>query len=281
MQRRLVDDRAAEDRRAIALVAEGHSIEPGGPPGLEVPPEADLVASVLGAIASAGPRGSVIALLSCPGDRFVGGSDVRCCETQRGRGHGEWSSPRRGDRRGDFSTPARSGRCGRRPTLGYGRDRSAVPVRVDRARTGGRAPRRGGPRHDGCSRRAWRRCFRVAPDRAQGDHELARDLRAVEIRRQQPQHLKLTVAQRLDQVLLVGVRLVRGRRPSGARERRSAIPRFAAASSRAAIGWAFVEKDADVALRLGQRQGASERHERGQRHRHASGGRAPAAPGSR
>ena len=45
-------------------------------------------------------------------------------------------------------------------------------------------------------------------------------------------------------------------------------------------GRTFVDKDADVALRLGQRQGALQRHKRG-RDVAAPGGRAPAAPGFR
>ena len=72
MQCRLVDDRAAEDGRAVALVAEGHSVEPGGPSGLEVAPEADF-----GSVRPPGDRawparGSVIALLHVVVDRFVG-----------------------------------------------------------------------------------------------------------------------------------------------------------------------------------------------------------------
>ena len=44
---------------------------------------------------------------------------------------------------------------------------------------------------------------------------------------------------------------------------------------------AFIEEDADVALGFGESQRASERRRARPRHRHASGGRAPAAPGSR
>ena len=41
----LVGDRAPEDRRTVALVAEAQAVEPGGPAAVEVALEADLVAS--------------------------------------------------------------------------------------------------------------------------------------------------------------------------------------------------------------------------------------------
>ena len=47
MQRGLVDDRAADNGCAVALSAEAQSVEPGGPSGLEVTLQADLVVSRL------------------------------------------------------------------------------------------------------------------------------------------------------------------------------------------------------------------------------------------
>ena len=52
MQRGLVGDRAADDGGAVALVGEAQPVEPGGPSGVEMPLEADLVASGLVAVAS-------------------------------------------------------------------------------------------------------------------------------------------------------------------------------------------------------------------------------------
>ena len=55
MQRGLVDDRAMDDGGAVALVGEAQSVEPGGPAGVEVPLEADLVppsAAVVGSSCS-------------------------------------------------------------------------------------------------------------------------------------------------------------------------------------------------------------------------------------
>ena len=51
VQRGLVGDRAVDDGGAVALVAEAQAVEPGSPAGIEVPLEADLVASGLVAIA--------------------------------------------------------------------------------------------------------------------------------------------------------------------------------------------------------------------------------------
>jgi hypothetical protein len=51
MQRGLVGDGAVDDRDAVARVGEAQPVEPGGPPGIEVPLEADLVSSGLAAVA--------------------------------------------------------------------------------------------------------------------------------------------------------------------------------------------------------------------------------------
>src|SRR5450755_460790 len=45
MQRGLVGDRAVDDGGAVGAVGNGQPVEPRGPPGVEVPPEADLVPS--------------------------------------------------------------------------------------------------------------------------------------------------------------------------------------------------------------------------------------------
>ena len=50
VQRGLVDDRAVDDGGAVALVGEAQPVEPGGPAGVEVPLEADLVPSGLVAV---------------------------------------------------------------------------------------------------------------------------------------------------------------------------------------------------------------------------------------
>jgi hypothetical protein len=43
MQRRLVGYRAVDDGGPVAAVDEGQPVEPGGPPGIEAPLDADLV----------------------------------------------------------------------------------------------------------------------------------------------------------------------------------------------------------------------------------------------
>ena len=68
MERRLVGDRAVDDGGAVALVGEAQPVEPGGPSGIEVPLEADLVASGL---VSIGVARSAHLLLSA-------GGAVRC-----------------------------------------------------------------------------------------------------------------------------------------------------------------------------------------------------------
>src|SRR5690348_9645668 len=45
VQRRLVGHRAVDDGGAVAAVGEGQPVEPGGPPGVEEPLDADLVPS--------------------------------------------------------------------------------------------------------------------------------------------------------------------------------------------------------------------------------------------
>src|SRR5215207_758757 len=45
VQRGLVDDRTVDAGRAVAVVGEGHPVEPGRPSGVEVALEADLVPS--------------------------------------------------------------------------------------------------------------------------------------------------------------------------------------------------------------------------------------------
>ena len=45
VKRGLVGDGAIDDGGAVAVVSEGEPVEPGGPPGIEVPLEADLVPS--------------------------------------------------------------------------------------------------------------------------------------------------------------------------------------------------------------------------------------------
>jgi hypothetical protein len=52
VKRGLVGHRAMDDGGAVAAVGEGQPVEPGGPPGVEVPLEADLVPS--GAVMAAG-----------------------------------------------------------------------------------------------------------------------------------------------------------------------------------------------------------------------------------
>ena len=50
MERSLVGYRAMDDGRAVAVVGEAQPVEPGGPSGIEMPLEADLVTSGLVAI---------------------------------------------------------------------------------------------------------------------------------------------------------------------------------------------------------------------------------------
>src|SRR3990170_2107970 len=50
MQRRLVDDRAADDGCPVAVVGEAQPVEPAGPSGIEVPLDANLVTPRLTAI---------------------------------------------------------------------------------------------------------------------------------------------------------------------------------------------------------------------------------------
>jgi hypothetical protein len=45
VQRGLVDDGAVDDGRAVVFAGEAQPVKPGGPPRIEVPLEADLVAS--------------------------------------------------------------------------------------------------------------------------------------------------------------------------------------------------------------------------------------------
>src|SRR5580693_6841559 len=71
VERGLVGDRAMDDGGAVAVVGEGQPVEPGGPPGSEVPLEADLVPS----------RAVLVAV-----GYVVHGSNARS-------GHGELASP--------------------------------------------------------------------------------------------------------------------------------------------------------------------------------------------
>src|SRR5579872_221288 len=71
MERGLVGDGAMDDGGAVAVSGDGQPVEPGGPPGIEVPLEADLVPS----------RAVIVA-----GRYFVHGSKAR-------RGHSELASP--------------------------------------------------------------------------------------------------------------------------------------------------------------------------------------------
>jgi hypothetical protein len=52
IQRGLVDDLAMDDGGAVGLVREGQPVKPGGPPGIEVPFDADFASSCLVPIAS-------------------------------------------------------------------------------------------------------------------------------------------------------------------------------------------------------------------------------------
>jgi hypothetical protein len=52
MQRGLIGYRAMDEGGAVAVVGNGQPVEPGGPPGVEVPLEADLVPS--GVVRAAG-----------------------------------------------------------------------------------------------------------------------------------------------------------------------------------------------------------------------------------
>lgn len=45
IQRGLVDDRTMDEGRAVAVVGQGQPVKPGGPSGIEVPPDADFVPS--------------------------------------------------------------------------------------------------------------------------------------------------------------------------------------------------------------------------------------------
>ena len=149
VQGRLIDDRAAEHGRAIALVAEGHSIEPGGPTSLQVPPESDLVPFVLGAIVSWAARLSHCAL-SLSGQLLR--RWIRRAVLRGPTWTWTWGVviPTCGDRRED-SFDSGTGAGGATSAFGLSRAmRSWWPgPEVDRPATGGRALRLGGPRHDG------------------------------------------------------------------------------------------------------------------------------------
>ena len=262
VQRGLVGDRAVDDGGAVALVGEGQPVEPGGPSGVEVPLEADLVPS--GLVTVVGHRSSG---RPCAG---LAGVATSSRDPEARSGCGERASPhvviRGGERRPAGDRSVRSGR-------------SVVAVAP-----AGRAPRPGGPLPGGCSRRAWRRCSWCASARCSGTRR-ARG-RCPGRRGRSPSSRSTSSSRSLSGSTSAWSGAALGPRPG---RRRPAVDGrsparcrcFAAASSRAAIGGALVDEDADVALRLGQRQGALQRRERGGGCRRAPGGRAPAAPGSR
>ena len=99
----------------------------------------------------------------------------------------------------------------------------------------------------------------VTPHRAQRHHELTGDLRSGQIGCKQPQHVKLTVAQRLDERLLVpGVVLGAdsGRQKAANVVRGDSPVRGVLQQGR--HGWALIEEDANIAFRFAERQGTSE-----------------------
>ena len=103
----------------------------------------------------------------------------------------------------------------------------------------------------------------VGPHGVQRHHELAGDVRAVQVGSEQPEHVELAFAQRLDQAL-TGGRAVLGLANGGQESADVARgdPAFRGRSEQGGHGWALVDEDADVALRLGQRQRASQRRQR-------------------
>ena len=150
VQGRLIDDRAAEHGRAIALVAEGHSIEPGGPTSLQVPPETDLVPSVLRAIVSLGRAVQSLRPSPCPASSLR--RWIRRAVLRGPTWTWTWGVviPTCGDRRGDsFDSGTGAGVATSRFGLSRAMRSWWPGPEVDRPATGGRAPRLGGPRHDG------------------------------------------------------------------------------------------------------------------------------------
>ena len=87
MQCGLVGDGAMDDRGAVALVAEAQAVKPGGPSAIEVPLEADLVASGLVTVTVDACR-SLMALLVRPvlSPVDLAGAADRCLVRSRGYG---------------------------------------------------------------------------------------------------------------------------------------------------------------------------------------------------
>ena len=103
----------------------------------------------------------------------------------------------------------------------------------------------------------------MRPHGVQGHRQFAGDVRAVQVGSEQPEHVELAFAQRLNQILLDGRAVVR---LAGGCQQSTGIapgdPMLRGRFQQLRQAGAFVDEDADVALRLGQRQGALQRHER-------------------
>ena len=112
----------------------------------------------------------------------------------------------------------------------------------------------------------------------QRHHELAGDVRAVEVGSEQPEHVQLAFAQRLDQAL--GAPAAGSARSRRRRRRRPAVDGrsvqaarcLATALSRERHRWSLADEHADVALRFGQGQRAVQRRERSRECRRGRGG---------
>ena len=95
----------------------------------------------------------------------------------------------------------------------------------------------------------------MRPHRIQRHHELARDGRAVQLGSEQPEHVELTFAQRVDQrPARRGGRpgsLTAGQEPPGIGPGR---PLFRGRSEQGSQRRALIDEDPDVTLRLSQRQ---------------------------
>src|SRR3954469_15595145 len=128
MQRRLVGYRSTEDRRAAALEADGHSVEPWGPSRIEVTREANF--------ATAGR-------LNIPGNVRVSAHLLLSLSS--------WRSWKARSRCGERASPRTVIRCGDSPAAEEATG-DCGPA------TASRAHRLGGLPPGGCSRRASQRC---------------------------------------------------------------------------------------------------------------------------
>src|ERR1700722_13815662 len=151
MQRGLVCYGAMDDGGAVAVVGEGQPVEPGGPPRIEVPLEADLVPSRVVVVTSRHVA-HVLLLLSLAWTDLRRLADLRRSDRKLGADVVSWHHHTWGLMWWLRETGTRSGEG---DTLG----RAWVPRTTVRAAGGpfaaSRVPRPGGPRPAGWSRRAW------------------------------------------------------------------------------------------------------------------------------